>query len=166
MGIFLISWIVILLIAISIGLYHKSEYHKFFSRDVAYFSAIWAGVIMIIYSIGALTMIGTSYESYLDARAYYDNLLAQYQDSITLYENKAVAIDMERAAKNALTDLRFQGYQEKMAEFIMDLRSSIVWYNKMVIKKKYMSRNFFYGWYIMGPDSDMKSVNILDSKGK
>jgi hypothetical protein len=166
MGIFLIAWVIILIIAVIVGLYHKDVHYKFFCSSTAIFSAVWAGVIMIFYGIISLVIIAESYNNYLNARAYYDNLLAQHRAAIVMYEDKAVAIDMEKAARGALTDLRFQGYQEKMASFIMDLRSNIIWYNKMVIKKNYMKKNFFYNWYIVAPDPDMKPVNIVELKGE
>ena len=90
-----------------------------------------------------------------------DNLLAQYKGAIVLYEDKAIAIDMGSAVKHALTDLRYQGYQSKMGDFVLDLRKSITEYNSTVIRKRLMKKNFFYNWYIIPPDPDMKTVDII-----
>ena len=124
-------------------------------------AVIWAVVIFTIYGFASLSSIMGSYDTYLDARAYYDNVIAQYKGAITLYEDKAVALDMEKAAKHALTDLRFSGYQNKMGDFIMDLRGTITRYNKCIIKKRIMDKNFFYGWYVIPPDKDMQTIDII-----
>jgi len=121
----------------------------------------WAIVIFAIYGFFAMIAIVHSYDSYLDTRAYYDNVISQYKGAITLYEDKAVTLDMEKAARHALTDLRFQGYQNKMASFILDLRRAITAYNKCVIRKSIMDKNFFYGWYIIPPDKDMHTIDII-----
>lgn len=121
----------------------------------------WAAVVFTIYGIASAISITDSYGTYLDARAYYDSIIAQYKGAITLYEDKAVALDMEKAAKYAFTDLRFSGYQSKMANFIVDLRGNIVTYNKIIIKKRIMNKNFFYGWYIVPPDGDMQTIDII-----
>lgn len=121
----------------------------------------WVIVVFAVYGIATVVSITNSYDTYLDARAYYDSIIAQYKGAITLYEDKAVAFDMEKAAKYAFTDLRFSGYQSKMADFIVDLRRNIVIYNKIIIKKKVMDKNFFYGWYIIPPDGDMQTIDII-----
>jgi hypothetical protein len=123
--------------------------------------AIWAVVISFIYGIIAIPSLMGSYDSYLDARAYYDNLIAQYKGAIVLYEDKAVALDMEKAVSHGLTDMRYQGYQEKMGDFILDLRKSITDYNSTIIKKRLMKKNFFYNWYIIPPDADMHTIDII-----
>lgn len=129
--------------------------------SISLYLTIWAAVFAIIYGVITTASLMSSYDSYLDARTYYDNLLAQYKGAITLYEDKAITLDMESAAKHALTDMRYQGYQEKMGGFVMDLRKSITKYNSTVIKKHLLKKNFFYGWYIIPPDPDMKTVDII-----
>jgi hypothetical protein len=121
----------------------------------------WAIAIFAMYGFVTVLCITGSYDTYLDARAYYDNVIAQYKGAITLYEDKAVSLDMEKAVKHALTDLRFQGYQNKMGDFVMDLRKAITDYNKTIIKKRIMDKNFFYGWYVIPPDPDMKTIDII-----
>ena len=155
MGIFLIVLgisIVIGIIAflITFSLYDRKR--KFARIRISILRAMtWAIVILAIYGFFAMIAIVNSYDSYLDARAYYNNIIGQYKGVITLYEDKAVAFDMEKAAEVALTDLRFQGYQNKMGDFIMDLRRAITVYNTCIIKKRIMNKNFFYrktssGW--------------------
>lgn len=165
MGIFLIVLGILVVISVIVFSVTWSEYdnRKISSRIRISIPriAVWVIVTSAIYGFFAMISIVNSYDSYLDARAYYDNVIAQYKGAITLYEDKAVALDMEKAAKHALTDLRFQGYQSKMGDFIMDLRKTITAYNKCVIKKGIMDKNFFYGWYIIPPDRDMKTIDII-----
>ena len=165
MGIFLIVLGILIVISVVVFSITWSEYdnRKISSRIRISIPriAVWVIVTSAIYGFFAMISIVNSYDSYLDARAYYDNVIAQYKGAITLYEDKAVALDMEKAVKDALTDLRFQGYQSKMGDFIMDLRKTITAYNKCVIKKGIMDKNFFYGWYIIPPDKDMKTIDII-----
>jgi hypothetical protein len=99
----------------------------------------------------------------LGARAFYDSLSKQYEDSIVFYEGKAISIDVRKAAENALTDFRHQGYQAEMAKFVRELRDNIAWYNSVIIRKTYKKKNFFYNWYIIPPDPDMGLIDIIDS---
>jgi hypothetical protein len=124
-------------------------------------TTVWAIVISVIYGLVAIVSLMGSYSSYLDTRAYYDNLISQYKGAITLYEDKAVSLDMEKAVSHGLTDMRYQGYQNKMGDFIMDLRKSITNYNSTIIKKRLLKKNFFYGWYIIPPDPDMRLIDIM-----
>jgi hypothetical protein len=165
MGILLIFVAVLLLIMVVVYGCMGSEYRNQSIRDrllgaKVYFT-IWAAISVLFYGVVAATALANSYGSYLDTRAYYDNLIAQYKGAIVLYEDKAVSLDMEKAANHALTDMRFQGYQYKMGEFILDLRKSITEYNSTIIKKRLMKKNFFYGWYIIPPDKDMHTIDII-----
>jgi len=165
MGIFLITLAIIFLIGMIIFGYTWNDYNhrpikERLNKTLGY-TMIWAALFAFVYGIVAIVSLIGSYDSYLDARAYYDNLIAQYKGAIVLYEDKAVSLDMEKAAKYALTDLRFQGYQEKMGTFVMDLREKVTIYNRCIIKKRLMKKNFFYNWYIIPPDADMKTIDII-----
>ena len=165
MGIFLIVLgIVVVISAVVFSVtWSKYDHRNIMSRIRIWASRtiLWAVIVFSIYGFFATIAIVNSYDSYLNTRAYYDNVIAQYKGAITLYEDKAVALDMEKAARHALTDLRFQGYQNKMASFILDLRRTITAYNKCVIRKRIMDKNFFYGWYIIPPDKDMQTIDII-----
>ena len=165
MGILLIIIVLILVIWALVVFFDVTGYAPRIMRESIKKSAFAAGVIIVvalsIYSMFAIVFIINSYDSYLDTRAYYDNLIAQYKGAITLYEDKAVALDMEKAVKHALTDLRFQGYQEKMGDFVLDLRKAVTRYNSTIIRKRVLDKNFFYGWYVTPPDDDMKTIDIM-----
>lgn len=165
MGILLVVFSLIIVIWMLIIFFDTVGYSSHSVRKSIKLSIFEVGVvgtiILAIYAIFVLVFMTASYDSYLNARVYYDNIITQYKGAITLYEDKAVALDMEKAAQNAFTDLRFSGYQNKMADFIVDLRKSIVSYNKTVIKKRIMDKNFFYNWYVIPPDEDMKTIDII-----
>lgn len=97
----------------------------------------------------------TSYGTYLGMKGFYEATIHQYRDSVEMYEDKAI-IQMDKA----ITDFRYQGYQESMAKFIVDLRSKVVRYNEMYIKKNTMKDNIFFGCYIIGPDEDMRIMEL------
>ena len=165
MGIFLAVLGIIVIISIVIIVLALSEYSnvKITARIKRTLPSItvWVLVVLCAYGFIATMTLISSYDNYLEARAYYDNIIAQYKSAITLYEDKAVTLDMEKAVKHAITDLRFQGYQEKMGDFVMDLRKQVTRYNKCVIKKRLMDKNFFYNWYIIPPDPDMMTIDII-----
>lgn len=166
MGVLLILIGIVVIISI-ITVINEFAYRKRYgghfkiSTSAAY-SSIWALVIAGGYGVVVAISLSVSYGTYMNTRAYYDNLIAQYKGAIVLYEDKAVALDMEKAASHALTDMKYQGYQKQMGDFILDLRRSITRYNSTVIKKRLMKKNFFYGWYVVAPDPDMQLINIVD----
>lgn len=166
MGILLIFvGIVVLISMIVFGCIFSGERHRKISYIIsasAMWSGVWAAIFALVYGMVTLIALSNSYDSYINARAYYDNLIAQYKGAIVLYEDKAVSLDMEKAVSHGLTDMRYQGYQDKMGDFILDLRKSITDYNSTIIKKHLMKKNFFYSWYIILPDADMHTIDIVD----
>lgn len=117
-------------------------------------------VFSIIMLCGNGVVIWFSYTSYVDLRATYDATIEQYATSIEMYGDKAV-IDLKNAA---WTDFKYQGYQQNAAKFIADLRSELTAYNKAFISKKKFHENWFFGWVIIPPDSDMKIVSMRTAK--
>ena len=99
-----------------------------------------------------------SYDNYLDQRAFYDSVVSQYRDCVSIYKD-SVIIDI---TDEALTDLRYQGYQESIAEMIKDLRTQVARYNKGFIKKQRMDENVVFSWLIIAPDKDMKLLRMRD----
>lgn len=158
-GVFIII-VSIVFLKSGIGYANKSMKNRI-SRAMPWVGG-WLIASVVVYGLFTIITIATSYNSYLDARTYYDNIISQYRGAITLYEDKSITLDMEAAAKHTFTDLRFQGYQAKMADFIIALRGAIIGYNRLIIKKSLMDKNFFYGWYIIPPDKDMKTIDIID----
>lgn len=106
---------------------------------------------------GVLFLVGTSYFSYLGARTFYSATVEQYASAVEIYNDKAV-IDIEAAA---WTDLKYQGYQKNIADFIKDLRNSIISYNDTIISKQVMDANPLFNWLVIGPDDDMKIIKMM-----
>lgn len=105
-----------------------------------------------------LVIIWLSWGTYTDLRAQYDATVNQYKSAVTMYEDRA-DLDIEKAA---FTDFKYKGYQENIAGFVKDLRREVVMYNKSFVKKRIYDRNWFFGWLIIGPDDDMKIINMLE----
>ena len=74
------------------------------------------------------------------------------------YEDKAVITINEKT----FTDLRYQGYQEQIGDFIIDLRSMIVSYNRSYINKQTYNTNVLFSWFIIGVDDDMKLMQLKE----
>ena len=115
-------------------------------------------VPMYVWIMTATIIVGTSYDSYLEVRAFHDAIVEQYRDAIDMYSEKAIAIDARKAF--ALTDFGYAGYQQAMAEFIKDLRHQVSLYNETFIKKQQLVKNPFFNWYIIEPDPDMKLLRL------
>lgn len=119
-----------------------------------------AGAIISGFLLGILLsgILSVSYVSYVDIRTKYDATISQYREAITMYKDSA-SIDVEKAA---LTDLKYQGYQENIAEFIKDLRRQVTRYNEELISKRIMDKNFMFNWVIIAPDKDMKILRLIE----
>jgi len=125
------------------------------SRRDAPFAATITGIFATIICVIMLVM---SYVSYLDIRAMYDATINQYKGAVTVYADYA-DLDVKKAT---LTDFKHQGYQENMARAITSLRRQIVYYNETPVKKRILNKNIMFGWLIIGPDEDMKIINIVE----
>lgn len=103
------------------------------------------GIIVLAFFIAAI-LIGcpmiTSYVTSVRLQADYQTIKLAHPQAIVMYQNKMV-IDT-----NALTDFRYQGYQNNIADMIMKLRDKVDYYNRSVIKKKLFSKNIWFGTYI------------------
>jgi hypothetical protein len=120
-----------------------------------------SAMAMVFYIVIATALYLTSFDSYAKARATYDKVGAQYGQAVTIYANKAT-IDVRKVG-DTYTDLRFQGYQESMSKLIIDLRDTISRYNASVIEKRVWAKSFFFGWYIVEADPDMKLIDIINT---
>lgn len=112
-----------------------------------------AAIMLIVYL--------DSFNSYAKARANYDRVIAQYGQAVSVYGDKAI-LDMRKVG-DTWTDFRFQGYQDKMASFITELRDTVTAYNTLVVEKRVWAKNFFFGWYIVPADADMKLIDIVNT---
>lgn len=117
-------------------------------------------VCFIIILVTTAVPLSKSYANYVKARVFYDSIHKQYHNAVIIYGDKAI-IDTERA----LTDFKYQGYQENIARFIKDLRLKVAGYNTNILSKRVLKRNPFLSWYIIAPDPDMKPLSMLKPKG-
>jgi len=148
----------IIAIAISICWTIYRETGKKEEKAVNYIiAAVMCSIISGLIIFGAM---GTSYQTYLDMRADYDAAVTQYRGAVDMYADYAV-LDLNRVAKS-FTDFQYQGYQEHMSTSIMALRDQIVSYNRMFVKKRLMDKNILFDWLVIGPDEDMKIINIIE----
>ena len=111
---------------------------------------------LIAGSFLVVAILGCSYSTYLDQRAFYDATVNQYRNSITLYKGHAV-IDVESAA---LTDFKYGGYQENIGKMVIDLRGKVANYNEGIIKKRKMESNIILNWLVIAPDEDMRLLTL------
>jgi len=112
-------------------------------------------LMFIIYVL----VVSVSYVTYVNKRAFYDSIIEQYRGCITMYENKLAIIDVDKASLS-LTDFKYQGYQQNMADMIKDLRHKISEYNESILEKRTMKKNPFFSACIIAPDDDMKILGI------
>jgi len=132
-------------------------------KDTRKRKTIVLGVIFVV--IASIFLLGSkwgSYKAYLDIRSFYDATVEQYATAIEIYEGKAI-IDLEKAA---FTDLKYQGYQDNVASFIMDLRNRIIEYNEAFVKKQRMKDNILFNWLVVAPDKDMKIMSMRTASDK
>ena len=97
-----------------------------------------------------------SYWNYLDMKADYYGVIAQYESAINVYGDKAI-INVDRIS---FTDFKYEGYQKEMASLIRDLRRKVERYNTTYIKKKTMDNTLMFNWLIIAPDSGMKLLQM------
>lgn len=126
---------------------------------------ITTAVFVAIFGIiGTAAVVGDSYSSYLDNRAFYDATLEQYRGSVKMYKDHAV-IDMNKT-RAAFTDFKYQGYQGHMSKMIIALQRRIVKYNRSFMLKKIKNDSWFFNWYIITNDPDMKIIRMIEKGQK
>jgi hypothetical protein len=87
--------------------------------------------------------------------------IKQDAKAIELYAEKANK-EFERAGKTAvaLTDIKYNNYQTKMAEMILSLAYTVNRYNGVLISKRELSSNWIFSWLIIAPDDNMKIIDM------
>ena len=124
------------------------------------------GVCISMFVIGLITtpfILGASWDSYLDNRAFYDATLEQYRGAVEMYKDYAV-IDMKKTHERVFTDLKYQGYQKHMAEKIDELKVQVVAYNRSFVLKRVKNATWFFNWYIIANDPDMKIIRMIEKE--
>lgn len=115
---------------------------------------------LVLFALITWAAISASFSNYSEMRAQYDATITQYRGAVTIYSDRA-DLDIKKAA---FTDFVYKGYQENIAGFVKDLRREVLRYNRSLVKKRIWGGNWFYGWFIIVPDSDMKIINILETQ--
>ena len=156
MGMILLGIVVILIVATIVYLF--SRWDGCDNEDSLMGAGMGTIISGVIVGLILVVSIGGSYSSYVDIRTKYDATITQYKQAVTMYKGHAT-IDVKKAA---LTDLKYQGYQENMASFIKNLRREVTNYNKELISKRVMKKSWFFSWIIVAPDEDMKVINMSD----
>lgn len=95
-------------------------------------------VFAILLAVIITASLGKSWTENVEMHVIYDGTVEQYRDAITMYQDVAV-INMSVA----FTDFKYEGYQDNIAGFVIDLRSQISHYNKLLIEKRMAKRNIF-----------------------
>lgn len=153
--------LIFLLISIGVGIItYLSSSSKFLKNAVGGFIV----TAIILGSIPTAFIVGSSYYSYLDNRAFYDATIEQYRGAVELYKDYMV-VDIEKT-REAFTDFKYQGYQKQIAGMIITLQKRIVKYNKVFIKKKKMNNSWFFNCYIITNDPDMKAIRMIEKREK
>lgn len=156
MGMILLGIVIVLVVSALVYLF--SRWDGCDNEDSLIAAGIGSVISGIIVTLILVMSVLGSYTSYVDIRTKYDATITQYKEAVTMYKGHAT-IDVKKAA---LTDLKYQGYQENMASFIKNLRREVTSYNKELISKRVMKKNWFFSWIIVAPDDDMKVLNMSD----
>jgi gas vesicle protein len=149
---------IVIVLVVSAIVYLVSRLDNYDNEDALIGAGIGSIVSGGIVGVILIASIAGSYTSYVDIRTKYDATITQYKEAVTMYKGHAT-IDVKKAA---LTDLKYQGYQENMASFIKNLRREVTKYNEVLISKRIMKKNWFFNWIIIAPDDDMKILNMSD----
>jgi len=142
--------IILILIAICIAIIQA------FWRETTIDGIVSGIVCSVILTIILAITIGGSYHSYLADRAFYTATKEQYHSAIKIYADHTV-LDMGAAA---LTDLKYQGYQNNISSFITTLRNRIIKYNTSIVKKRVAGKNPMLSWFVVEPDDDMLIIKM------
>ncbi len=138
-----------------ISIYHTLKRNSWYDGPIFLCNVIsWAVFGFTV--IACCSIACDSYDGYLNLRADYEGVVAQYGQAIVMYEDKAIITINEKT----FTDLRYQGYQQQLGQFISGLRITVVEYNRSYIKKSINEKNIIWGWMIFGPDEDMKLLQL------
>ncbi len=136
------------------ALIHQSSKHYSEAWGIAaMFAIMLTGVYLLIVPI-------FSYFDYLDNRVFFDTTQEQYITSLKTYgDNKVLEI-------SSYTDFVNQGFQENYADFLNDLRSNIVKYNRTTSINRLLNRNWLLKGFVVLPDNDMITIRLSEAINK
>lgn len=164
MGLALVFFLVCLVTGSIVFCFSKYDSENEYGRAIKHASI---GISIAILALGTTTtafIVGDSYDSYLENRAFYDATIEQYRGAVVMYKNYAL-IDINKT-RAAFTDFKYQGYQQEMANMIRSLQNKIVKYNHSFILKKVKNASWFFNWYIIANDPDMKIIRMLEKRSE
>jgi hypothetical protein len=137
--------VIITLISVIVHL-HRSSY----AEESLFFS--YAGLVIAI-----AIMVGVysgSYNSYVDLREYKDGLVLQHD----LKALKALSATIKND-DNLVAETK-DGYYEGLMGSILSAKHRINDYNRSIISKRLYGSNWFYGWYVIEPDTNMTLIDV------
>ena len=99
-----------------------------------------------------------SWDTTVDMKQNLANLSA-YKHTIETYKKNAMG---EFKAGAALTDLKYQNYQQQIGQMITDLRGRIVSYNNSFVGKNAYKDNWLWSWCIFAPPEGSQLLEMSD----
>ncbi len=119
----------------------------------------WFITSVVVAAIIVTSILGASYGSVVTMRKKLVTI-EQYVSSISLYKREGL-IETNRVKSSELTDMKYNQYQDKLGQMIMDLRNHIIEYNDTWAGKKTLKDNLFTNWFVIFPE-DLKQLNLYD----
>lgn len=154
-GIIFVAIVVMLFVAFVAG-YNTTHYEN--NKRTRILSAVWGFVITGIISAIILSIIAIgSYSSYMDIKVFKQTKYQQYYDTVVKYNT---LVSQKRGGAE-LTDLKFQGIQQSIADFIRDCRTKVTTFNTAVEEKRIMSKNCLIGFLIFAPDDNITVLPLI-----
>lgn len=131
--------------------------------DIAYRpTAVKNAVLIVVPIMVVLTMVGViaSFNSYCSLKEKRATV-QQYKVALDLYVAKAnIPTGVTGKIISDLTDQKYEGYQLKLSDHIKSYRDSAISYNKLLVSKTIWNDSWYFGWFIIGPDTDMELIEL------
>ena len=137
--------VIILFIGLIIHLHQQT-----YADESLFFS--YAGLIIIIGIL--IGVYSGSYSTYVDLREYKDGMVLQHDLKALSAVSQTINNDDNLVAETK------DGYYEGLVNGIYSAKNRINDYNRSIISKTLYGSNFFYGWYVIEPDSDMTLIDV------
>lgn len=124
--------------------------------DWDFWGRVSFGVVTIIIVIG----VGGSYSNYLVLKSEKVTI-DQYKSALSIYiKNANIPTGVQGNIISDLTDKKYEHYQDQLAASIERYRRIVVKYNSALVKKRTMNDSIFWNWIVIGPDLDMKVIQM------
>jgi hypothetical protein len=118
-------------------------------------------VSTIIAAIIMCFVWGISYGNYVYLKRT-PVVLQQYEKALDYYYtmSKPMLTDDHDRVIGELTDRKYDEYQKYLHHRIEEYEEKIVEYNKVLVGKQVLKKNWFWSWCIIGPDADMQTIEM------